>query len=161
MSEPAFRPAEPSEAVALGDMVIAGVGHWGHDVNFPDAVEGLRANGLPTPDYVAASPVFVLEDESGLIGFYGLRVTDDFVDLVYMFLDTDRIGGGHGRRLWDHAVVEAAGHCSRLRFLCDPGAVGFYAAMGAAREKEVEVSPGFRLTVFWYDLTACSTDAST
>jgi GNAT superfamily N-acetyltransferase len=154
VAAPTFRPADPSEAATLGDMVMAGVSHWGHDVNFPAAVEGLRANGLPTPDYVAESPVFVLEDDSGLVGFYGLRLTDDFVDLVYMFLHVGRIGAGHGRRLWNHAVVEAAKHGSRLRILSDPGAVGFYAAMGATPQKEVEVSRGFRLTLFWYNLDA-------
>lgn len=152
MAEPSFRPADPSEAPLLGRMVLDGVRHWGHDVNHPEAFAGLRDHGLPTADYVATEPAYVLEDEAGVIGFYGLVVEDDFVDLRYMFLEPDRIGGGYGRRLWQHAVREAAKHRSRLRIMSDPGAVGFYAAMGAEREGEIEVSPGFRLTRFWYPL---------
>ena len=147
-----FRSADPAEAERLGEIVIVGVSHWGHDVNYPAAVESLRAEGLPTPEYVARSPVFVLEDGDGLIGFYGLGVEPDHVELIYLFLDTDRIGSGFGRRLWDHALVEAARHGTRLVIKSDPMAVGFYEAMGATRGPEVEISPGFRLTTLTLDL---------
>ena len=150
--EPRFRRADPADADLLGEMVIAGVSYWGHDVNFPAAVESLRAEGLPTPDYVARSPVFVLEDDDGLIGFYGLGVEPEHVELIYLFLDTDRIGTGNGRRLWDHALAEAETHGTRLLIKSDPRAVGFYEAMGATRGPEVEISPGFRLTVLTLDL---------
>jgi len=147
-----FRRADPAEAERLGEIVIAGVSYWGHDVNYPAAIESLRAEGLPTRDYVARSPVFVLEDGDDLIGFYGLGVEPDHVELIYLFLDTDRIGAGNGRRLWDHALAEAAKHGTRLVIKSDPMAVGFYEAMGATRGPEVEISPGFRLTVLTLDL---------
>ncbi len=150
--QPRFRRADPAEAERLGEIVIAGVSHWGHDVNYPAAVESLRAEGLPTPDYVARSPVFVLEDDDGLIGFFGLGVEPDHVELIYLFLDTDRIGAGFGRRLWDHALTEAAKHGTRLVIKSDPMAVGFYEAMGATSGPEVEISPGFRLTTLTLDL---------
>jgi GNAT superfamily N-acetyltransferase len=150
--EPGFRRADPAEAERLGEIVISGVSYWGHDVNFPAAIEALRADGLPTADYVARSPVFVLEDGDGLIGFYGLGVEPDHVELIYLFLDTDRIGAGNGRRLWDHAVSEAARHGKRLLIKSDPKAVGFYEAMGATRGPEVEISPGFSLTTLTLDL---------
>jgi GNAT superfamily N-acetyltransferase len=152
MPDLSFRPARADEASQLGGLVMAGVRHWGHDVSFPEPVADLEANHLPTPEYVEESPVFVLEEDDRRVGFYGLRVHDDFVDLVYMFVDPDRIGGGLGRVLWDHAITEASQHGSRMRILSDPGAVGFYAAMGAELEKDIEVSPGFRLGLFWYPL---------
>jgi GNAT superfamily N-acetyltransferase len=148
---PTFRRADTSEAERLGDMAIAGVSFWGHDVNYPDAVAELRAN-LPTAEDIARSPVFVLEDADGLIGFYQLGIEHDHVELVYLFLETDRIGAGHGRRLWEHAVAEAALHGRRLLIKSDPMAVGFYAAMGANPGPEVEISPGFRLTTFTLEL---------
>ncbi len=150
--EPTFRPARPAEAATLGEIVIRGVSHWGHDVNFPSAVADLRANGLPTPEYVERAIVNVLEDPDGIIGFYGLSVEADHVELAYLFLETDRIGTGNGRRLWDHAVVEAAKHGRRLLIKSDPRAVGFYNAMGAVQGDEIEISPGFRLTTFTYPL---------
>lgn len=133
-------------------MVIDGISYWGHDVNFPDAVEDLKQNNLPTPEYIEQSPVFVVEEYGNVIGFYGLRLHEDFVDLVYMFLKPDRIGGGYGRRLWEHAVSQAGQLSERMRILSDPGAQDFYAAMGASLERQHEAAPGFLLGVFWYDL---------
>lgn len=150
--EPGFRRADPAEADQLGEIVIAGVSWWGHDVNYPAAVEALKADGLPTAEYVARSPVFVLEDRDRLIGFYGLGVEGDHVELIYLFLVTDRIGAGFGRRLWDHALAEAAKHGTRLIIKSDPKAVGFYEAMGAERGPEMEISPGFSLTTFTLEL---------
>ena len=150
--EPTFRPARPAEATTLGEIVIRGVSHWGHDVNYPDAVAALRASGLPTAEYMERSVVNVLEDPDGIIGFYGLSVDPEHVELVYLFLETDRIGAGNGRRLWDHAVVEAAKLGRRLLIKSDPRAVGFYAAMGAVPGEEIEISPGFRLVTFTYVL---------
>lgn len=149
---PRFRRARPEEAELLGAMTIKGISHWGHDVNFPELVEDLKQNDLPTPAYVEGSPVFVLEQDGDVIGFYGLRQHDDFVDLVYMFLELGAIGNGYGRVLWEHAVTQAASLSSRMRILSDPGATGFYAAMGAELERDHEVAPGFLLGVFWYDL---------
>lgn len=152
VAEPSFRRADPTEAERLGQIVLDGVRHWGHDVKYPEAFAGLRDHGLPTAEDVATEPVFVFEDDAGLIGFYGLVVEVDFVDLRYMFLEPDRIGLGYGRMLWDHAVHEAARHGSRLRIMSDPGAIGFYRAMGAEPEDQIEVAPGFQLTRFWYAL---------
>lgn len=39
-----------------------------------------------------------------------------------------------------------------MLIMSDPGAMGFYEAMGAEFEKTVEVVPGFSLGVFWYQL---------
>jgi GNAT superfamily N-acetyltransferase len=153
MTRLSFRPANPADATLLGRMVLDGVRHWGHDVNHPEAFAALRDHGLPTADYLTTEPVYVLEDEGRVIGFYGLAVDEeDFVDLRFMFLEPDRIGAGNGRRLWQHAVREAATYRSRLRIMSDPDAVGFYTAMGAEPETEVEVAPEFRLTMFWYTL---------
>ena len=150
--EPRLRRADPAEAERLGEIVIAGVSYWGHDINYPAAIEALRADGPPTAGYVARSPVFVLEDGDGLIGFYGLGVESDHIDLIYLFLVTDRIGAGNGRRLWEHAISEAARHGKLLLIKSDPMAVGFYEAMGATRGPDVEISPGFSLTTLTLDL---------
>lgn len=147
-----FRQARPDEAELLGEMTIQGVSYWGHDVNFPDAVEGLRRSGLPTPEYIERSPVFVLEEDSDVAGFYGLKQHDDHVELVYMFLVPDRIGTGYGRMLWEHAVAQARLLSDRMLILSDPESKGFYAAMGASLAGEREAAPGFRLGEFWFDL---------
>lgn len=147
-----FRRARGDEADVLGDLTIGGVSYWGHDVNFPELVEDLRNNDLPTAEYIEESPVYVLEEGGERIGFYGLEDRGEHVELRYMFLGTDHIGKGHGRRLWNHAVAQAEEIGTKMRILSDPGAIGFYTAMGARMEGEQEVKPGFALGIFWYEL---------
>jgi hypothetical protein len=146
-----FRQARAEEADLLGEMTLAGVRHWGHHENFPDAYAGL-ATSLPGPEDIAAHPTFVLEDDDGVAGFYSLRDRGDFVDLVQMFVQVDRIGHSLGRALWEHSVSEASGIAPRMRIMSDPESIGFYEAMGAALERRVEVSPGFFLGLMWYEL---------
>jgi GNAT superfamily N-acetyltransferase len=148
-----FREARPDEAVALGELAMRGLAHWGHDQRFPELVEDFWRTERPTEDFVAANTVHVLEDADGTtVGFYGLRREEGFVDLVYMFVEPEAIGQGHGRRLWRHAVDVAATLDTRMRVLSDPGAVGFYAAMGGVAERDVELRPGFSLRLYWVDL---------
>lgn len=147
-----FRDARTADSAQLGKMVLAGVAHWGHDVNFPDAVAGLRANGLPSAEFIDANVVEALVEGEDLVGFYSLVPTGDDVELVHMFVATDRIGTGCGRRLWDRAVTRAHGMGRRMLVMSDPAAKDFYAAMGARLETDVEVSPGFALGRMWFDL---------
>jgi GNAT superfamily N-acetyltransferase len=55
-------------------------------------------------------------------------------ELEYLFVEPEAIGGGHGRRLWQHAIATAreAGVC-RLIIQSGPGSDGFSLAMGAER----------------------------
>ena len=146
-----FRVASPDESGLLSRMVLEGVAHWGHDVNFPDAVAGLRASGLPDRDFIAANLVEVLVDGTGVAGFYSLAPSADQVELVHMFVAMDRIGTGCGRRMWERAVAQAAG-AARMLIMADPRAKDFYTAMGARLERDVEVSPGFALGLMWCEL---------
>jgi GNAT superfamily N-acetyltransferase len=147
-----FRAAEPDEADELAGMVMRGLAHWGHQERFPELIAEFEHENLPTPEFVRDNTVRVLEDDGRPVGFHGLRVEDEFVDLVYMFVEPTMIGTGLGRHLWDDAVTTGATLHRRMRILSDPGAVGFYRAMGAELEREVEVHPGFRLGLYWLDL---------
>lgn len=147
-----FRAARSDESELLSEIVLAGVAHWGHDVNFPEAVAGLRESGLPDDDFIEANMVEVLVDRDEIAGFFSLAVADDHVELVHMFMPVERIGTGCGRRLWDRAVTQAQGLAPRLMIMADPAAKGFYAAMGAELERDIEMAPGFELGQMWYDL---------
>lgn len=99
-----------------------------------------------------AYPVFVLEQEGEVPAFYELRDRGDHVQLLRMFMRPDLIGHGYGKILWNHAVDQAAQLHDRMLIVSDPGAIGFYTAMGATLERRKEVAPGFSPCVFWYDI---------
>ncbi len=69
-----------------------------------------------------------------------------------MFQRVDLIGHGYGRRMWEHCVTAASAQADRMLTMSDPGAIGFYEAMGAKLEKMQEVAPGFSLGVYWLEL---------
>jgi len=146
-----FRRATASDRDLLDEMTLAGARYWGHDVQHPAAYSGLVAQ-LQAEDGPEHHTVFVLEKAGEVTGFYELRDRDDYVELVRMFVRTDLIGHGHGRVLWDHAVEQGARTHNRMLIMSDPGAVGFYSAVGAKLERSQVVAPGFSLGVFWQNL---------
>lgn len=146
-----FRRARADERDLLDEMTLAGVRYWGHDQRHPEAYNGL-AKTLAAEAGPENYPVFVLEEDGRVVGFYELRDRGDHVELLRMFLLTELIGEGYGKVLWDHAVEQARSRSDRMLIKSDPEAVGFYSAMGARLEKRQEVAPGFSLGIFWYDL---------
>ncbi len=146
-----FRRATASDRALLDEMTLAGARHWGHDHAHPEAYAGLAAH-LKAEDGPEHHPVFVREEAGEVIAFYELRDRGDHVELLRMFMSNDLIGQGYGRVLWNHAVEQAAQMHDRMLIMSDPGAVGFYRAVGATFERSQEVAPGFSLGVFWHDL---------
>jgi GNAT superfamily N-acetyltransferase len=146
-----FRRARADERDLLNEMTLAGIRHWGHHESHPEAYAGLVAS-VEAEDSPDNFPVFVLEDDNEVAGFYELRDRGEHVELLRMFLQVDLIGKGFGRMLWDHAVNEAAETHDRMLIMSDPEAVGFYTAMGADLEKRQEVAPGVSIGVYWYEL---------
>ena len=137
----------------LDELTLAGVRHWGHHENHPEAYQGL-VHTLAQESDPQDHPVFVFENgRHEAIGFYELRDRGNHMELLRMFLQPELIGHGLGRKLWEHAVVEAGRSHERLLIHSDPGATGFYRAMGAEPADSFEPVPGFVITVFWHDLT--------
>jgi GNAT superfamily N-acetyltransferase len=124
-----IRPASRDVAELLSDLALRAKAHWGYSQEF---LEACRPELTLTPEYISSSPVFVLEEEGGIIGFYGLREQNDEVELLYLFVEPARMNQGYGRQLWNHAIETAAHLGSRRIFIeSDPYAEAFYQAMGA------------------------------
>ncbi len=70
---------------------------WGHQRNHPDAYAGLAAQ-LEKEAGPENHPVYVLEDDGEVVGFFELRDRGEHIELLRMFLVLERIGMGYGRR---------------------------------------------------------------
>ena len=147
-----IRPASAGEARLLSDLALRSKAHWGYDADF---LEACRAELTVSEDYIRGAPVFVLEEDGRVVGFYGLREQGTTLELLYLFVEPAAIGGGHGKRLWKHAVETA----SRLGFRqitieSDPYAEAFYLAMGARKVGEVSstLRAGRRLPLLEFSL---------
>lgn len=148
-----IRPAHADEASQLSNLALRSKAYWDYSPGF---VEAHRDDLTITPEYIETYPVYVLEDDGQIIGFYGLHDLDDgAVDLEYLFVDPEAIGGGYGRKLWQHAIQTARNHGYRYMFIdSDPYAETFYEAMGAQRigQSESPVQPGIMQPLMRYTL---------
>lgn len=152
-ADSAIRPARPDEAEALTELAIRSKGHWGYDAAF---LAACRAELTFSPDDLIDAPTFVADGPDGPAGFYRLLVRDDGqAELDDLFVDPACIGHGVGKRLWQHAVAQAAAlGCTEMTIQSDPFAEGFYRAMGAERVGELESGsvPGRMLPLLRYGL---------
>jgi ribosomal protein S18 acetylase RimI-like enzyme len=137
-----IRRARPDEAALISDLALRSKAHWGYAAAF---IEACRDDLTLTRDEIAATPVFVLESDGRVLGFYQFGVDDGEAEIASLFVEPAAIGGGIGKRLWHHAatLARARGYRS-LVVQSDPYAEGFYSAMGMERigETPSTVFPG-------------------
>lgn len=131
MSQRRIRPARADEGAALGELAVRAKSHWGYDTAF---LEGARSALTIDADTIAASRIYVVEDDGAVVGFYGLVGEPPEGRLEWMFLEPGSIGHGLGRLLWDDAMrVAGEGGFTTLLIESDRYAEPFYLAMGADR----------------------------
>ena len=153
-----IREASPSEADQLTELALRSKGHWGYD---PEFLQACRIDLTLTPEYIASCPVFVIEEQGNIAGFYSLSGEGAEVELMHLFVEPAVIGRGLGRLLFRHAVETArAFGFERLLIGSDPFALEFYEAMGARRVGQVAsiVQPGRMLPLLHYSLHSYTED---
>ena len=154
MPEPAgnIRAATGEDAGILSDLAFRSKAHWGYDDAF---MEACRAELTYAPEQLDAGGFWVLEDDGGIRGFYGLvKVSPDTLELEAMFVEPDAIGRGCGRALMAHALDEfRASGLARLIIQADPNATEFYEAAGATLigERPSDSVEGRRLPLYEID----------
>ena len=153
-----IREASPSEADQLTELALRSKGHWGYDQEFS---EDARSDLTLTAQYIASCPVFVIEEQGSIKGFYSLSGEGDEVELMHIFVEPAAIGRGLGKLLFRHAVKTAR----RLKYKklvigSDPFAVEFYEAMGARRVGEITspIRAGRMLPLLHYSLLSSHAD---
>lgn len=153
-----IRRAIQDEAEALTALALRSKGHWGYDEQF---LRDCRGDLTLTPEFISSSPVFVLEDEGRVAGFYSLSGEGAEAELLHLFVEPWAVGQGCGKLLFQHALGTArASGFERVLIGSDPFALGFYEAMGARRIGEVasSVRPGRMLPLLDYPLLSSRPD---
>lgn len=150
-----IRRAMPGEADLLSELAMRSKAHWGYSEKFMDACRRELRYEAP---HITANPVFVIEADSRVAGFYSTRpLSPSSVELDGLFVEPEFIGTGLGRQLVAHArqIAIAAG-ATTMVIQGDPNASSFYLAMGAAPAGQCESRsvPGRLLPVFQIDLTS-------
>jgi GNAT superfamily N-acetyltransferase len=146
-----IRRATPDEAPFLNELTGRSALSWGYEPEFLDwEPEAL----LVTPEFIEDSPIYVLEENDRVIGYYALLSKPPDMYLDKLFVEPDRIGTGCGKLLWLHAIATARKTgVSELMLEADPNAAPFYRAMGATWLREEPTSrEGWNLQIFRYHI---------
>src|ERR1044072_1990408 len=99
------RRASLDEAELLTELALRSKGYWGYDADF---LRDCRIDLTLTPEIVASCPVFVLEEQGSIAGFYSLSAEGpQEVELLHLFVEPRTIGRGFGKLLFQHAVETA------------------------------------------------------
>ena len=126
-----IRRCTPSEAKSLTEIAHRSKAHWGytdHDLR------RWRDDLTLDPEWIRSHDVHGVYESGRVTGFYALMLGDTRCELEHFWVDPSRIGYGVGRRLFEHAVMQARTMGAvAIDISSDPHAEGFYLRMGAER----------------------------
>ena len=150
---PTIRAARPEEATLITDIALRSKAHWAYT---DEQMAVFRGELTVSPEHLAGSPAYVIEDEGVVRGFYTLGALEEagLVELDHLFIDPEAMRGGLGRRLLEHArkTARADGY-TRMKIQSDPNAAGFYESLGARKVGDIPSSiPGRTLPHYELDL---------
>lgn len=149
-----IRRARPQEAAALSELALRSKAVWGYSQSFMAAC---RDELSLDAQFIENHPVFVIETDRGIAGFYALEhISSTQVELGFLFVAPAYIGRGLGKSLLTHAKEQALllGY-EMMVIQGDPNAERFYIAAGAhlVGEKKSGSISGRSLPLFQLDLT--------
>lgn len=127
----------------LNQLIREGKGYWGYPENGLERF--FQTFGIANGTYFEKGFGFLAETEDQVMGYILFKFQEDRLELDHFGLDTQFIGQGYGRPLWDHTVMIAqAEGWKEFMFWADPHALGFYEHMGAVKvgERPMVTLPG-------------------
>lgn len=131
-----IRRAKMEEGDFLSEIALRSKAYWGYDDSF---IEACRQALTISKECIASNYVYVLEDKSVIMDFFCLVANGKAGELDSLFIDTQFIGKGYGRLLWNSILQNAKDiGIDEFTIDADPNAEEFYKKMGAIRIGEVE-----------------------
>jgi GNAT superfamily N-acetyltransferase len=124
-----IRKANLGEEVYLSDLAIRSKSVWGYSEEF---LEACRPHLKIDKEYLSKWPVFIMEEDNQIKGFYSLKIINHEPRLDNLWIEPPHLKHGIGKQLFKHATetAKALGWAS-FRLAGEPGAVVFYEKMGA------------------------------
>lgn len=123
-----LRPLLRNELALASQLCLRSKGYWGYDEAFLDAC---KLELTLTEAHLKIDPIIVAEDDRGMAGLAHVSGDEAGCYLDKLFVDTDRIGQGVGRVLFEWSTKAARGlRASELIVEADPGAAPVYEKMG-------------------------------
>jgi GNAT superfamily N-acetyltransferase len=148
-----YRLIAKSDITLLNTLMRAGKGYWGYP---EDRLDRFMAKfGIKEDSFLEAAFGFVAEDNKKVIGYYTFKTNEEVPKLEDFFLDTQFIGKGYGRKLWNHCIEQAlVNGWQEFVIWSDPNAQAFYEHIGAITigERPIVTMPGLVAPIMKYVL---------
>ena len=138
-----YRPIQPTDLPVLNKMMRAAKGHWGYSEDQLDRF--MDSYSIKDTGYFKEAYGYIAESPEGIAGYYVLNTAESAPKLDQFILNTELIGKGLGRQLWNHCVAESQKKgWNEIAFCSDPNSCGFFEHMGAIKvgEKPMVTVPG-------------------
>lgn len=130
-----LREPRMHEIEDINRLILRSKAVWGYDAAF---MEACKEELAITPDLLRDHHFMVAVDGDALVGVAEVSLHDQTAHLDKLFVDPNRLRSGAGRQLFAWARDKARDeNATCLLVEADPGAEGFYCAMGAKRVGEV------------------------
>ncbi|MHA1990791.1 MAG: GNAT family N-acetyltransferase [Candidatus Hodarchaeales archaeon] len=129
VSEPRIRKAKTEEADLISNIALTSKGFWGYNQEF---LEKCKPYLTITQNDIVQTPVYVIESDNSILGFYQLKPLNKIeIDLGMFFVDPNHIKQNLGEKMLEHckAISRKSGYKS-LIIESDPNAQGFYEKQG-------------------------------
>ncbi len=131
-----IRPAATHEFGRLTEIAYKSEAYWGYD---SDYMNNFKTYYSVSEEFINCNPTFVIEEDSNIVGFYGVFTKNNQTELEYFFILPQYIGQGYGKRMWNHLLKECyKADIKEFNIVTSPQAVEFYLKMGATPVREVE-----------------------
>lgn len=131
----AFRSISPSDLPLINRLMRAGKGYWGYEEEGLDRF--MKIFAISDEAYFDKTFGSIMEFPQEIIGYYLFKIHEKELELDHFFLDTQFIGQGYGRYLWEHCIEAAYQKgWNTFFFSSDPHSRGFYERMGAVQSGE-------------------------
>lgn len=136
-----IRAATVDDAANLTELMRSAKRSWGYPNEWMQVWE---ARLIIDADAIIAMRVCVAEEETGILGFYGLAGPGHTVQLEHLWVRPGQMGKGIGRALIVHAREAAASSGAEVIVIeSDPHAEPFYRHIGAVRIGDIPApAPG-------------------
>lgn len=131
-----IRPAKQKEAEILTDIASKSEVYWGYDEEY---MQNFTSIYKVTDEFIRDNTVYVIEENSLIVGFYGVITDKDEASLEYFYITPECIGKGYGKAMWKHLIyVVGKMGMNKINLVTSPQAKDFYIKMGAQLIGEID-----------------------
>lgn len=131
-----IRSAKLDKYDILTDVAFKSEANWGYE---SDYMNNFRSIYNVSKEFINNNPTVVIEDNSNIVGFYGIINRENEASLEYFFIEPKYIGKGYGKLLWNYLIRDWENLGIKMfSIVTSPQAKEFYVKVGAIPCGEIE-----------------------